>query len=174
MKTNKKGDLKLSWETLISIVLFVIVAVSLVLLFRRIYGVTVSEPDAETLNNFNRLGREINDLAKEIREQDKEQASITIPLSIKANYYVMFHSDSNQKTLPRACKKESCICLLSGKEEIIVECMQTQDVYMGSYESFPVLVNIEKPDRTLKLKLTLTARKVSKLGLYNLDAEEVK
>jgi len=123
------------------------------------------------------LGREINKLAEDIKKQDKDQDHLTIPLSIKENYYVMFYSDSNKEALPRECKKESCICLLSGKDKIRVECVQTQDIYMVGptqhYEAFPVIKPIETP-RSFNLKITLTARKINELGIYQLEAVEEK
>jgi hypothetical protein len=173
---NKKG-FELSWRVLMETALVLVVIVSLVSLAVRIYRVTDPQPDAETLNNFKRLAGEINDLAKDIEEQDKEQADITIPLFIKRGYYVVFYHEGNEESLPRTCRKESCICLLSAEAKIKIYCVQTKNVYMMGptkhFDSFPVIVpddKEERPFRTLKLNLILTANKITGVGLYRLKS----
>ena len=170
---NKKADIKLSTESLISIVLFVVAATVVVYIIFQIRSVTVEKPDQPTLDNFLRLGREIEDLVKDLENKEKgAKAEIPVPLSIQKMHYIQFFPEKKE------CK-QSCICLYFIKTEeggiytagtpkdTLIECVDLKDIY-----GTPIIIPKDmSKSQIFNVKVILT-KEPKEEGIYSLQIIE--
>jgi hypothetical protein len=174
---NKKG-ITITTEELVALVLLIPALIFIYFSYNYVAGLlSPSEIDQQTKDNFQRLVREINDLAKEAELKGSgEKTEITIPLFQKDSLIIAYNYDTikegDLKLLPKNCKTENCICLFNihKANEPTDECYWLNNIYFSQ----PVLQIGQESAGQIDVHLEITVTPGTELGDYELKIEKAK
>ena len=102
---NKKG---LTLETLVKL----LVAIPIVIIFAWLVIRITSESDTQTVNSFNTLGSELEQIIEDLETTNK--AEITVPIYIHQDWAIRTAKKENS---PPKCKQQPCL-ILHKKEDL--------------------------------------------------------